>query len=456
MKARSTIVGVVAGSLMLSIFLASGAAIAKTKVTLWDSNSTTFEFFKEVAQGYMKAHPDVQIEPVLFQQRALSTKMATAMPAGAGPDLLSSATLWAYGYQVYGYFDNVPPEIASWMDENIVDAAKIFSRQPGTDEYMCIPWTATAKGIFYNKDHFREAGLGAPPQDIYEEMMYAIKLSKYDASGTLTRAGLSLRKSGGGAGTASKFWAHHLMPLGAWVLEAVTSDGKVVRGKDWTKYPPDSLKWRAGYDNEGGEKALQRMVDALHKYVIDSYDLKSDAEGFGLGQCSMVMREEWVARYMAANAPNVNYGAFLMPKGPATPSGNMNMVLIGLWVTSASKNKELGWDIFKWFVNDENSVRQMAGYAQPSLRANVDFSEAYKIYPILEVFKKGYATPNMLIADTELIGPAQEIYTRLAEQAIAAWKRQDLVDNPQGIAQEIRSMAQETNRILDENGLLAK
>lgn len=455
MKAKKTIVLALVGSLLLSVFLASGVAMSKTKLSLWCSDSIRFEFFKEAAQAYMEVNPDVEVEPVLFQSRALSTKLATGLPAGAGPDMLSAATLWAYGYQVYGYFDNVPSEIASWMDKNIVEAARTFNRQPGTDEYMNIPWTATAKGIFYNKDHFADAGLAAIPQTIDEETMYAMKLTQYNAAGVVTRAGLSLRKSGGGAGTASKFWAHHLMPYGAWVLEGVTSDGDVVRGKDWTKYSPDDLKWRAGYDNEAGEKALKRMVDLLNKYVVDSYDLKSDAEGFGLGQASMVMREEWVARYMAANAPNVNYSAFLVPKGPATPDGSMNMVTIGLWVPSGGKNKDLAWDFLKWLVNDENAVKQMSNYAQPSLRGNVDFTEAFKIYPVMEVFREGYARPGMLIADTELTAASQEVYTRLAEQAVVYWKGRQLVDNPQGIADAIQSMAEETNRILAENDLLA-
>ena len=39
---------------------------------------------------------------------------------------------------------------------------------------------------------------------------------------------------------------------------------------------------------------------------------------------------------------------------------------------------------------------------------------------------------------------------------VAAFKRADLMDNPAGIAKVIKDTADETNRILDENGLLAK
>jgi hypothetical protein len=44
----------------------------------------------------------------------------------------------------------------------------------------------------------------------------------------------------------------------------------------------------------------------------------------------------------------------------------------------------------------------------------------------------------------------------MADRLMAAFKRADLVDNPAGIAKALKDTADETNRILDENGLLAK
>jgi division protein CdvB (Snf7/Vps24/ESCRT-III family) len=44
----------------------------------------------------------------------------------------------------------------------------------------------------------------------------------------------------------------------------------------------------------------------------------------------------------------------------------------------------------------------------------------------------------------------------MADRLMAAFKRADLMDNPAGIAKVIKDAAEETNRILDENGLLGK
>ena len=58
--------------------------------------------------------------------------------------------------------------------------------------------------------------------------------------------------------------------------------------------------------------------------------------------------------------------------------------------------------------------------------------------------------------DYENIAPIFEIHSRMADRLMAAFKRADLLNNPSGIAKVIKDTAEETNRILDENGILAK
>jgi len=111
-----------------------------------------------------------------------------------------------------------------------------------------------------------------------------------------------------------------MIPYGAKVLEKVGS------------------KWKAGYDNEAGRKALQYYIDGVHKHKVDSLDFKSDAEAFGLGMTAMFQRESWVVGYMAKNAPKINYGVFMVPKGP----GGWGTVgnTMGLSISKASKHKK--------------------------------------------------------------------------------------------------------------------
>ena len=100
---------------------------------------------------------------------------------------------------------------------------------------------------------FREAGLPGAPTTWDEVIEYSQKLAKYDANGNPVRAGISLRKSGGGSGVAEKWW-FWLYPAGGTIVEEVAPG-----------------KWRNGYNNEAGLEALKLYIDLLHKYKVDSY-----------------------------------------------------------------------------------------------------------------------------------------------------------------------------------------
>jgi len=163
--------------------------------------------------------------------------------------------------------------------------------------------------MFYNKDYFKEAGITKVPTTVDEMIAASKKLTKYDARGNVTRAGLDYRVMGGGAGTSQKYWTQAMIPYGAKVIEPVGG------------------KWRVGYNNEGGRNALKMYIDALYKDKVVAFDHKHDAEGFGLGISAMFQREAWVVGYLEKEAPKLNYGVFPMPKGPggwarsATPWG---------------------------------------------------------------------------------------------------------------------------------------
>jgi len=86
----------------------------------------------------------------------------------------------------------------------------------------------------------------------------------------------------------------------------------------------------------------------------------------------------------------------------------------------------------------------------------VDYAEVYTTYPVMKTFVDSLATDGYQVLDYENIAPIAEIHNRLADRLIVAFKRADLVDNPDGIAREVAAMAQETNAILDRADLLAK
>jgi len=404
-------------------------------LNVWSAFPELHDQVTWIAAKYMEKNPNIKIKTTLFPQRALEEKVAVALPAGQAADLIELDKMALYPYYTAGHLAPLPKNVVDWAKKNYPDYA-VTSVMSDKGEIFTFPWLNSLKAMFYNMDHFKEAGITKTPDTIDEMMDMAKKLTKRDDKGNLTRAGLDLRLSGGGFGTSQKYWTQVMIPYGAKVLEKVGN------------------KWRAGYDNEAGRKALQYYIDAVYKHKVDSLDFKSDAEAFGLGITSMFQRESWVVGYMAKNAPKINYGVFLMPKGP----GGWGTVgnTMGLSVAKSSKHKKEAFDFAMFAMNDDMSRATFADSGWQPFRKGVDYSELYKTRPQLKTFIDGAQTKGYTVYDYENIAPIFEIHSRMADRLMAAFKQANLMDNPAGIAKVIKDTADETNRILEDYNLLAK
>lgn len=419
----------------LTLTAAAWAGAAAVELSIWTAFPELHDQVQRIAAKYMEKNPNIKIKATLFPQRALEEKVAVALPAGQAADLIELDKMGLYPYYAAGHLEPLPKDVADWVKKNFPDYA-VASVTSDKGEIFTFPWLNSFKVMFYNKDYFKEAGITKTPETIDEMLEMGQKLTKRDEKGNLTRAGLDLRLSGGGFGTSQKYWTQVMIPYGAKVLEKVGN------------------KWRAGYDTEAGRKALQFYIDAVHKSKVDSLDIKSDAEAFALGMTSMFQRESWVVGHMAREAPKINYGVFLMPKGPAEWGTVGNTM--GLSVAKSSKHKKEAFDFAMFMMNDDMSRATMAESGWQPFRKGVNYAELYKTRPQLKTFIEGAQTKGHRVYDYENIAPIFEIHSRMADRLMAAFKRADLVDNPAGIAKVVKDMADETNRILDEHGLLAK
>jgi multiple sugar transport system substrate-binding protein len=418
----------------VSLVVPKGAEAA-TELTIWTPFPEVHDLVRKLAEKYMQQNPDIKITATLFPQRALEEKLAVALPAGVGPDLYEEDKHRVYPHYSQGFVEPLPTDMAAWVKQNWPEYS-VKSNTAGDGKMFAFPWFLSLKAMFYNKDYFRETGITKVPTTVDELIAAAKKLTKYDAKGNVTRAGLDLRLSGGGTGIVNKFQPQAMHPYGVDVLEQVGD------------------KYRAGYNNEGGRQALKLFIDLLYKHKVVAFDHRHDAEAFALGITSMFQRESWVVNYLAQQAPNLNYGVFPMPRGPggwATMGNTQNLV-----VTKYSKAKKEAFAFAKWMLDGEQVATTFEAVGWQPFRTNIDYSSVYKKYPQLKAWVDISTLPGHKIIDWENIPAIAEIHNRLADRLTPAFKRKDLMDNPQGIAEAINQMAQGTNRILADHGLLAK
>jgi multiple sugar transport system substrate-binding protein len=167
-----------------------------------------------------------------------------------------------------------------------------------------LPFVTDTRLLYYNTDHFREAGLdpAKPPRTWAELEAYDAKLTKKDANGNVTRIGFH-PILGGEANL--ELWANN---AGAMFFDAQgnpqVNTTAVVNTlqwfKDWAEKYGGLSKFnafRAGFGGGGGP-----------------------TDPFAQGKISMAVKNSPYVTELARNAPNVKYAVAPIP----TPSGKQN------------------------------------------------------------------------------------------------------------------------------------
>lgn len=152
---------------------------------------------KEAFVQYKEVSPEVEVkwEP---HGQGWDTKVLTNMAAGTAPDVLASwppiTNTWSEKKQLL----NLQPLV----DVDIPDAADKFLKtaweqawDPATQVRMGLVADIDVTSVYYNKQVFQEAGVPLPTKDwtVDDYTDAAIKLTKKDGSGNVTRWGGQLR-----------------------------------------------------------------------------------------------------------------------------------------------------------------------------------------------------------------------------------------------------------------------
>ena len=231
---------------------------------------------------------------------------------------------------------------------------------------------------------------------------------------------------------AEKFWGW-LMPAGGTVIEETPSG-----------------KFHNGYDNQAGRDTLKFYIDLLYKDRVDSHVIEHDVAAFAQEKTAMFKREPWIISYMKEHAPKVNYGISFVPQYRRCASMTDASVF---YVPKKAKYPQEAWDFIKFVTNKENiSEFGLETGMEINFRKDIDFDTLFKDRPkfrasvkAVQEYDNFYFYPRVENVD--------EIYTKLASRLVEAYKNENLLNNPQGMAKFISDAAKETDDLLKEIGV---
>jgi multiple sugar transport system substrate-binding protein len=313
------------------------APVAAEPVTLtwafWGSPEEAVSH-KQVADAFMKEHPEIKIETWNAPWNDYFTKIQSLWASGDAKAVPDIAFLWPTPkYAAEGVLENLDPYIQkSGYDLNdywggLLESAKYQGSVYG------LPRDNEVNILYYNKDLFDKAGVKYPDETWkWSDLLAAAeKLTVKDAGGKVTQYALAME-----GGKYSK-WVNQ---NGGAILDDYVNPSKCMLAD------PKSVA------------AVKLFADMMNQgYAMRDADLSQaggDQAVFQSGQAAMIIQN--TSRVSAFNSAKMNYDVAVVP----IPDGGKRWNPAGgaAWVMSAkSDNKDAAWTFLQWLQSNNGGEK---------------------------------------------------------------------------------------------------
>ena len=149
-----------ARALLVAAAVAISTAQAQVVITYWQYDfGTRIAAMEQLIERFNAENPDVRVvQENAGPHASYVERVATALAAGEGPDVVQLYYGWAGAWQRAGYVEPLPKQYIpdEWIQEYFIPMVE--SVNIGGD-YYGLPTAVRSLALLYNKDHFREVGL---------------------------------------------------------------------------------------------------------------------------------------------------------------------------------------------------------------------------------------------------------------------------------------------------------
>ena len=291
-----------------------------------------------LAADFQKDNPGIKVKPIYagtYQETIV--KVLTALKSGEPPQM--SALLSTDMFTLIDEDAIIPfDDLATGADDKawLKSFFPAFMLNSQTGGKTCgIPFQRSTIVLYWNKESFREAGLdpNRPPATWAEQIEYAKKLTKHDASGKVTHWGLKVPSSG--------------FPY--WLFQGFTTQNDVV------------LMNQAGtetyFDKPAVIEALQYWVDLSQKHKVmppGIIEWGTTPKDFFERQTAMM----WTTTGNLTNVKNntsFEFGVAMLPAGKrrGSPTGGGNF---HIFKKSTPAQQAASLKFIKWITSPERAA----------------------------------------------------------------------------------------------------
>lgn len=360
--------------------------------------------------AFMEQNPGITVKPVSFPYDDFQQKVAAAVQAGEGPDVLNVYYGWIPAYVQQQFLQPLsqeafPHDVIESEYFPMVTAAKI------KDEYYALPTAVRTLAMFVNNDVLSAAGVEPPTN--WEETVEVAKATAKKNGDEFETVGITWDIGGQG---------HH------WWRECL------VRQNGQVPYSEDNRQVQ--WNSDKGVEAFEWMTAFLMEYDVTQNGFMTDGPtAFQNGAAALHVDGSYRVGTYKANAPDLNYSVVPLPEHVDKGS------FASFWANTITRNaaegdKNIAAHKFIAFLSSPDVMRQWTPAvgelpARSALADEEQFTSDEKLAPFIESLPYSYAT--FLVNEAELRQNVMDAFDQVTLNGVDA---QTAVDEAAAATQE--------------------
>jgi raffinose/stachyose/melibiose transport system substrate-binding protein len=346
----------------------TGTATSPATINWWHIETTGAGLtnWQNLANQYMKAHPNVKIKITPIENQAFKQKLTTVMQSGSPPDLFHS---WGGGvlfqYAKAGLVQDISPALQGSWGSSFNKAALDVYGQNG--KYYGAPWDMGVVSFWYDKSLFTKAGITSTPTT-WDDLISTVK--------KLQSAGIAPIALGEKDEWPGMYW---------WAYLSIRLGGKAAFDKAYNRTGSfaDPPFVQAG-------QYIQQLaaLNPFQKgYLGDGYT--QEYTDMGTSKAAMELMGQWAPSNdasAAADKKGPGLGLFAFPTLPGG-AGNPTDVLGGGGGFAIGKNAPPETVDFLKFLTNATNQRSMgaAGLVLPTVKGTQDSVSDPQLQQVLQM-----------------------------------------------------------------------
>lgn len=326
---------------------------------------------EQLIEGFQAENPDITVKMTHFPYADYRTKVAAAIPAGEGPDVVQLFYGWLNDYKEAQLIQPLPADSfpASDIDANFFPMVQAMREG---DNYWALPTAVRSLALFYNERLFDEAGIDSPPANLNDLVETAKKLTKLDGAGNITQVGIT-------AGMNAQ--DHH------WFREVL------VRQMGGDPYKDDYKT--VNYNTEAGQKALDFYVGLAKEHKVTAFGFMDEPQAaFKAGRAGMHIDGSF--RIGSLNKTRgLKWSVAELPAGPDGTQSNYSSYWVNAITTKAEGEKyDASVKFMQYITSDDAMQIWLDVVGELPAKPSVGLTEANANDDVFGPFIKGLAYAN--------------------------------------------------------------